>query len=98
MPRWHGSPVEFERFASETATKGPLGEQLYARIAAEGLVLTGAEISTSFSVCFLGRAGRVAPHIKTLADYFVTSDGKSLLDVLQTAFSASGGAHTVIVR
>jgi len=26
----------------------------------------------------------IAPHIKTLADYFVTSDGKNLLDVLET--------------
>ena len=41
---------------------------------------------------------QIAPHIKTLADYFVTSDGKNLLDVLETAFSTSGGEHAVTVQ
>jgi hypothetical protein len=41
---------------------------------------------------------RIAPHIKTLADYFVTSDGQNLLDVLETAFTASGGTQAVTIQ
>lgn len=43
MPRWHGTPEEFARFADRAAamTKATLGDGMYARVAAEGLLLYG---------------------------------------------------------
>jgi len=51
MPRWHGTPQEFERLASRAAsvTKGTLGDGLYARVAAEGLLLYGGGDFTTLS-------------------------------------------------
>jgi hypothetical protein len=43
MPRWHGTPEDFARFADRAAatTKATLGDGMYARVAAEGLLLYG---------------------------------------------------------
>lgn len=39
----------------------------------------------------------ISPHITSLANYFVTSDGKDLLDVLQQALAAAAQKHQDVV-
>jgi len=39
----------------------------------------------------------ISPHITSLANYFVTSDGKDLLDVLQEALAAATKKHQDVV-
>lgn len=39
----------------------------------------------------------ISPHITSLANYFVTSDGKDLLEVLQQAFAAAAQRHQEVV-
>lgn len=39
----------------------------------------------------------ISPHITSLANYFVTSDGKDLLEVLQQALAAAAQKHQDVV-